>query len=294
LRLEKNTTMQVNRIEHPPTNMHQCHITGDTIENFHLEKQSLTEEWVCILKSGRIKIQLDFKEYDICVKDGESHIFIIHDNVTMRVVKGSSDMEMCILVIGSDCLATLYPFLGSDATSQLYSSPMISSADFSSDMVEMLEAGCMQLWCIISNPQLLQRDKIGLHLLVHIYLLFYSGIGQKKTAKNSVQSFNIINRFDKLFSDPESFKHRSAKYFADKLNISPRYFFEVCKNESGHSPKELLDEAITSEIRLRILTTELSFQQISIAFDFPDQTAFAQYFKRNVGMTPSEFRKKYK
>lgn len=269
------------------------HFTGRPLHKFPIDKQAIDNEWICQLKTGSIKYLLDFEEHFLIAEDGQSQFMIVHDGFSFRILEGSPDFEMYIFSISHECLSTLYPFLGGEANSQLFSSPLITSEHINNDIIQMLETSCQELQTTICNKHLLQNDKMILHLLVHIYLLFYSGIGES-VVQTSAQPFNITNRLYELFNDEESYKHRDAKYFANKLNISARYFYGVCKKETGHSPKELINETITGEIRHTILTTDLSFKQISFAFNFPDQTAFTQYFKRNVGMTPSDFRKKYR
>ena len=37
-------------------------------------------------------------------------------------------------------------------------------------------------------------------------------------------------------------------------------------------------------------TTNLTMQEIALRLDFPDQSFFSRYFKKNTGMTPAEYR----
>ncbi|MBR3947358.1 MAG: AraC family transcriptional regulator, partial [Bacteroidales bacterium] len=66
------------------------------------------------------------------------------------------------------------------------------------------------------------------------------------------------------------------------------------KKETGKTPKDFINETIIGEIKNALLTTEMSHQQIADRFGFPDQSAFGQFFKRQEGISPSEFRKMYK
>jgi len=60
------------------------------------------------------------------------------------------------------------------------------------------------------------------------------------------------------------------------------------------TPKESIDYFVTGTAKRLLLSEDLNNQQIADKLNFPDQSTFGQFFKRNVGMSPSEFRKKYK
>ena len=51
---------------------------------------------------------------------------------------------------------------------------------------------------------------------------------------------------------------------------------------------------LIAEIKNALLTSELSDQQIADRHKFPDHLSFGQFFKRQEGMSPSEFRKRYR
>ena len=87
---------------------------------------------------------------------------------------------------------------------------------------------------------------------------------------------------------------RSINFYAAKLCISERYLFAVCKKETGQSPKEIINSFLIGTIKNVLLTTDLTLQQIADRLCFPDQSSFGQYFKRHEGISPSEFRQKYK
>ncbi len=91
----------------------------------------------------------------------------------------------------------------------------------------------------------------------------------------------------------EAMEHGNVEYYAARLNITSRYLFKICKENSGLTPKQSIDFVIAGEAKKLLLTSMLSFQEISDRLNFPDQNAFTQFFKRTVGVTPSEFRKEY-
>lgn len=266
---------------------------GKDCSVFPITKHSLADEWLCQLIYGSIHLLLDFKEVVVATAKDTPVFFLIQDGRTFQVTGGSNDFQLMVFPVPHDTVVTLYPHLGSEANAALYYHDFITSSQMGNEINQMLSLDFQQLQLFSRSCNLLEEDKIRLHLLIHFYLTFYNGIG-RVGSKTSAQSFDIVNRFYELFSDRESYRHRDIQYFADLLHITVRYLFRVCKDETGRTPKELINDAIISEIRHTMLTTSLSFQQISIDFNFPDQTAFTQFFKRNTGMTPTEFKKRFK
>ncbi len=266
---------------------------GNNKEYVPIIKRQISDAWLCQLASGTIRIQLDFEEYELVSRQGNMVFFIVHDGQIFRILECSDDCELHIFTVSHETLITLYPHLGSEANARLNSVKFVTSVNMSPEFSQMLSLDFQQLRLMERSVSLMDRDKMYIHLLIHLYLTFCNGIG-KVGSKNGTQSFNIMNCFYELFSEKESFCHRDTKFFADRLNITVRYLFQICKDEAGKSPKELINETIISEITHTMLTTKLSLQQISLKFNFPDQTAFTQFFKRNTGMTPSQFKQKYK
>lgn len=84
------------------------------------------------------------------------------------------------------------------------------------------------------------------------------------------------------------------QFYADELNISTRYLYKITMNVLKMTPKELVDYYVIAAAKKMLLTTILTNQQIADRLNFSDQSAFGQYFKRNVGVSPAEFRHKYK
>ena len=85
--------------------------------------------------------------------------------------------------------------------------------------------------------------------------------------------------------------HHEVSFYAEQLCLSPKYFSEVIKRETGHSAKYWIAAylIITARMLLRG-RSDLNIQQISDMLGYEDQTSFCRHFKKAVGMSPSKFR----
>lgn len=59
---------------------------------------------------------------------------------------------------------------------------------------------------------------------------------------------------------------------------------------NGRTPKQLIDEQLTAEIKVLLDDPHLSVTEIAQHFNFPDQSYLSRFFKKNTGMSPKEFR----
>lgn len=83
----------------------------------------------------------------------------------------------------------------------------------------------------------------------------------------------------------------TVKYFAEKCFLSPNYFGDLIKKETGRTPQEYIQGKIIDIAKEQLLGTAKTINEISYALGFQYSQHFNRYFKRNTGMTPSEYRK---
>lgn len=76
---------------------------------------------------------------------------------------------------------------------------------------------------------------------------------------------------------------RKTLYF-DELPAS------VTRTLTGETPKEMIDKWIVHEIKLMLMFSDLSLQQIADRMHFPDQSYLGRFFKRHTGSSPLAYR----
>ena len=101
----------------------------------------------------------------------------------------------------------------------------------------------------------------------------------------------FFSRFIKLLE--ENFhRERRVSWYADKLNITPKYLSEVVKAVSKRTPTEWIDNYVILELRVLLRNSTKTIKEITDEMCFPNQSFLGKYFKEHVGMSPSEFRKR--
>lgn len=87
-------------------------------------------------------------------------------------------------------------------------------------------------------------------------------------------------------------ENRDVLFYADKLNITPKYLSEVIKEQTGKSPKNLIEQLLMQEAKSLLKQTEMNIKEISYWLGFDDPSYFTKAFKASEQMTPFEYRNK--
>ena len=85
-------------------------------------------------------------------------------------------------------------------------------------------------------------------------------------------------------------KERQIRFYADKLCLSPKYLTSIVKSVSGSSVQQLVFKAITKKAIFLVNNTDKSIKEISDYLNFPNASAFGTFFKKQVGMSPVNYR----
>lgn len=144
------------------------------------------------------------------------------------------------------------------------------------------------LMSITDNPYRLEMVK---HLtMVYFYLtrpyfqIFTEAVKQTKHTK-------LIDDFTQLLRENYRYDRKTA-FYADKLNLTPKYLSQLIKSATGKSASDWVEDFVMLEAKALLKSTNMTVQQISDELNFPSQSTFGKYFKRVEGISPKEYREK--
>lgn len=86
---------------------------------------------------------------------------------------------------------------------------------------------------------------------------------------------------------------KTAQEFADKLLLHPNHLNALLKKHTGKNVSTHIKAKLLEESKVLLVQTDWTVQQIGYAMGFADQPNFTNFFKKNAGVTPAEFRKNY-
>lgn len=95
----------------------------------------------------------------------------------------------------------------------------------------------------------------------------------------------IFSRFKKLVNE-HCCRHRTIPFYADKLAITPHYLSNVIAKVSGKSVMYWINRATLLQAKVLLRTGDLLAGEVADRLNFPSQSAFGTFFKRETGMSP--------
>lgn len=256
-------------------------------------KTELNEFWLCRLLQGSATMLFEQSEYEL--KKGT--VFVVPEGIRFKLLSATPDMELETIVFQVQIMNVVYSLLGSEADFGTLDVAFWCDKRLKKPFSRLLALDYESLRTAVLQPDLIARNKMITSGLVHLLLTLYNSAENRPEAAsvgNGKRSRLILNHFYELADAHVPLGERSIAFYADQLCISSRYLFKVCKAETGKTPKELIHQFLIGAIKNALLTSELSNQQIADRLGFPDQSAFGQFFKRQEGISPSEFRKRYR
>lgn len=135
------------------------------------------------------------------------------------------------------------------------------------------------------NPQVLKAIR---HAIIAFYYRYaYRCFDLLEPCADSAK--RLSDRFIKLVSD--NFKtQRFLDFYAEHLGVTPKHLSRTVKSQTGFSAASWIERFMILEAKVLLKSTNLTVQQISDNLNFPTQSFFGKYFKKNVGVSPKTYR----
>ena len=101
----------------------------------------------------------------------------------------------------------------------------------------------------------------------------------------------LFKRFVELL-DTSYPKPRSVTYYADRLNVTPKYLSSVCRLSGKQCASSLIDQYVLKDIEYLMKHTQKSIKEIACELDFPNLSFFGKYVRKHFGLSPKAYREK--
>lgn len=146
----------------------------------------------------------------------------------------------------------------------------------------------------LGNPDEFSRPIILSHLdsLLKYAQRFYRRqfIDRKPLSGKTVTKFNeCLNAYFEK-GDVEENGLPTVSHMASQLHLSPKYLSDLLKQETGKTALELIHLYVVSEAKNLLVVGDRSISEIAYRLGFENPPYFSRLFKKEVGMSPKEFK----
>ncbi|WP_158827395.1 helix-turn-helix domain-containing protein [Mucilaginibacter lacusdianchii] len=132
----------------------------------------------------------------------------------------------------------------------------------------------------------------NIELLLNYCLRFYD----RQFITRDHTNKGILERFEYLLNDyfasdqPQNEGLPSVAYCAENLHLSPNYFGDLVKKETGRSAQEYIQSKVIDVAKQRVFDMNRSVSEIAYELGFKYPQHFTRLFKQKTGVTPNDYR----
>lgn len=131
----------------------------------------------------------------------------------------------------------------------------------------------------------------NIELLLNHCIRFYD----RQFVTREVTNHDVLSRFEQLLADyfdasAEKQELPTVAWFADKLHLSPNYFGDLVKRETGVSAHEYIRQQIIERAKILLADGRMTVSQTAYALGYKYPNHLSRVFKRATGISPHEYK----
>ncbi|MBK1896226.1 helix-turn-helix domain-containing protein [Chryseobacterium paridis] len=164
-------------------------------------------------------------------------------------------------------------------------------------MVKLDESGQKKLQLLsdifieeFGTSDLIQNEM--LLVLLKRLIIYVTGLAKSEyvpVVKSQEDRFYIFRKFNLLVEANFKTEH-SVSFYAEQLFKSPKTLSNLFAIYKQKTPSQIIQSRIILEAKRLLLYTDRSVKNITYELGFEDVSYFSNFFKKNAGVSPSDFR----
>ena len=205
-------------------------------------------------------------------------------------INASNDMEIRFIAAPFKFLYNLLPanHYGIGGHISLFENPVIplneeDARRFNNDIEQLRLRSA-------DTHHLFYDELIGSLALTMIYDLFDFHAKLHAETTPTERTTNVVKRLLALLENGRAKRYREVAYYANELNVSPKYLSETVKRITGNSVMNLIDKYAVPVLIDFLKNSELTFTQISEEMNFSSLSYFSRYAQKHLGMSATQYR----
>lgn len=218
---------------------------------------------------------------------GNSFLIILPNQI-LESTHVSEDFEGAYIFMSEKFLDGLNIGNAFNVYNSVDKAPYTQLGDRAKEAIEAYIAMCRNAISVEENPNRVEMMRLitKAFFLGFGYFMHTTGEAQPKPTRNA----ELMHRF-MLLVEANYRKHRDLEFYAERLNLSPKYLSKVIKSASGQKALHWIERYVILDAKSQLASTNDSVKQISYNLNFPSQSFFGKYFSRVTGMSPLDYRR---
>ena len=186
--------------------------------------------------------------------------------------------------------------LGKNIKNYTFFSYAVNEALHLSDQERGIVMDCLEKISIELEHAIDKHSKALIAMNIELLLNYCMRFYERQFITRCNANKDALSQFEQLLEEYFQSQHPmqdglpSVKYFADKVCLSPNYFGDMVKKETGRTPQEHIQEKVIELAKEHITETDETVSQIAYTLGFQYPQHLCRLFKRRVGCTPNEYR----
>lgn len=242
---------------------------------------------VCIV--GKLQVEINTVPYTI----QQNHLLICRPNDLVCNCMLSPDFEGGVLCMSQKMV--MESFSDSDLWDRAFHFAKNPVIFINEENIRLFQLYGEIIQTKIRNKQTLFRKEIILSLVRAVmYELLASADNYTSDQSESTKQRDVLfKQFIKLLSGCKV-KPRYISWYADQLCVTPKYLSTICKQVSGKTAFDWINEYMLIDIRHLLKNSTKSIKEVADYLDFPSISFFGKYCRQHFGMSPTECRKQFR
>lgn len=244
------------------------------------------------VKKGTLRVREQINEFQII----ENSIFLIDVKYVYEILDITPDAELRLLSYDRNFLETASFKLHRLKVYRDLKTQLQRNFHITKQELDIFWTNVESLSYYLERTDQIEYSQYIIENYFNIILYHLVSIATPRSEDSSNQMTSqqkITYKFVMLVSD-YYLETKSVEFYADKLQLSIRHLSTVVKQTSGKTPLEIINEFIFNEAKAQLSTTTLPIKQLATKLQFSDQYAFAHFFKKHQGNSPTQYRKMFK
>ena len=235
---------------------------------------------------GQINYRMDTEEQTVEAGD----LLVVSERHIIEEYKPSEDMEGLCIMMSVDFFHDIIKSVH-DVSSLFVFTRMKPVMKLQKEEIETFK----EYFQVIKQKLSDSHNHFRKDLIRTLMLAMFYDVGNviyrvKNFNESLMSSEKVFTAFLKMVEE-NCRKERRVAWYAQQLQITPKYLSQAVKRVSGRAAVEWIENYVTMELRVLLKNSSLSIKEIANEMNFPNQSFLGKYFKEHTGMTPSAYRK---